>query len=51
MTDKPEPIDPLTQLAAGAVQLHELFLSFVAAGFSEVQALQLVIALLPKPNQ
>lgn len=49
--DKPELVDPLTELAAGAAQLHELFLSFVAAGFSEVQALQLVIAVLQKPNQ
>lgn len=38
----PEPDDPITQLAAAAVQLHELYASFVAAGFSESQALYLV---------
>lgn len=38
----PGPEDPITQLAAGAVQLHELYASFVAAGFSESQALYLV---------
>ncbi|MGI5274856.1 hypothetical protein ACQEUU_37385 [Nonomuraea sp. CA-218870] len=38
----PEPEDPITQLAAGAAQLHELYASFVAAGFTESQALYLV---------
>jgi hypothetical protein len=38
----PEPDDPITQLAAAAVGMHELFISFVAAGFSESQALYLV---------
>jgi len=37
-----EPDDPITQLAAAAVGLHELFTSFVTAGFSESQALYLV---------
>lgn len=40
------PQDPLTELAAGAVQLHELFLAQVAAGFTEQQAMQIVIAVL-----
>jgi hypothetical protein len=39
MTD---PDDPITQLAEGAAQLHELFLAYVGAGFSENQALYLV---------
>jgi hypothetical protein len=40
------PQDPLTELAAGAVQLHEFFVAQVEAGFTEQQALQLVIAVL-----
>jgi hypothetical protein len=40
------PQDPLTELAAGAVQLHELFLAQVAAGFTEPQAMQIIIAVL-----
>jgi hypothetical protein len=42
----PDPQDPLTELAAGAAQLHEVFLSYVGAGFSEAQAMQIVIAVL-----
>ncbi|MEU6725485.1 hypothetical protein ABZ917_17400 [Nonomuraea wenchangensis] len=38
----PDPEDPITQLAAAAVSLHELYTSFIAAGFSESQALYLV---------
>lgn len=38
----PEPEDPITQLAEGAAQLHELFLAYVTAGFTEQQALFLI---------
>jgi hypothetical protein len=37
-----DPQDPMTQLAEGAASTHELFLSYVGAGFSENQALYLV---------
>lgn len=37
-----EPLDPMTQLQQAATQVHELFLAYVAAGFTEPQALQLV---------
>lgn len=37
-----EPSDPITELAAAAVQLHELYEALVAAGFTEDQALDLV---------
>ena len=37
-----DPEDPITQLAAAAVSMHELYTSFVAAGFTEGQALFLV---------
>ena len=40
----PDPQDPLTELAVGAVQLHELFLAHVEAGFTEPQAMQILIA-------
>ena len=37
-----DPEDPITQLAAAAVSLHELYESFAGAGFNENQALYLV---------
>jgi hypothetical protein len=42
----PEPEDPITQLAAAAVQLHELYNSYLAAGFTEPQAFELVKTIL-----
>lgn len=38
----PDPEDPITQLAAAAVSLHELYTAYVGAGFNEHQALYLV---------
>lgn len=35
-------IDSLSEMAAGFVTLHQLFLNAVAAGFTERQAVQLV---------
>jgi hypothetical protein len=40
------PPDPMTQLAAVAVQMHEAYSSYVLAGFTEGQALTLVAAIL-----
>ena len=40
------PADPITDLAAGAAQLHEAYESFVAAGFTESQAMRMVCAIL-----
>jgi hypothetical protein len=37
-----QPPDPLTVLAEAAAQLHEMFISYVRAGFTEQQALYLV---------
>ena len=34
--------EPVSVLAEGAAAMHELFLTFVAAGFTEIQALVLV---------
>ncbi len=38
------PPSPMSAVAMSAVQLHEMFRSFVAAGFNEGQALQFVLA-------
>lgn len=38
----PDPEDPITLLAEGAAQLHELFLAYIGAGFTEHQALFLI---------
>lgn len=38
----PEPEDPITQLAQAAASQHELFMAYVAAGFTESQAIYLV---------
>lgn len=40
------PADPVTDLAAGAAQLHEAYESFIEAGFTEAQAMQMVCAVL-----
>lgn len=36
-----QPVDPITAMAAAAVQLHEMYQAFVDAGFTEDQALEL----------
>lgn len=36
------PENPLTQLAAAAAQIHEMFRALIGAGFTEPQALYLV---------
>lgn len=41
MGDEGMPNSPLTALAEGAAQLHEVYSAYVAAGFSEQQALYL----------
>lgn len=43
MTDGPG--DPMTVAAEAAVQLHELFVSLISAGFTETQALTLIAAM------
>jgi hypothetical protein len=44
--DESLPPDPISVLAAAASQLHELFRAYVASGFTEAQALQIVISVL-----
>lgn len=38
--------EPITELAGQAAQLHELYLAFIQAGFTEAQAFDLVKAIL-----
>lgn len=45
------PASPLTDLAAGAAQLHELFTSWMDAGFTEQQALRLLIGMITNGRQ
>lgn len=40
------PQSPLSELAAAAVQQHELFRSWVDAGFTEDQSMVLLVAIL-----
>ncbi|MFD3740457.1 hypothetical protein [Streptomyces sp. NPDC058629] len=42
----PEPTDPMTELAAAAAQLHEMYQAYVDAGFTEQQALDLTKAVI-----
>jgi hypothetical protein len=42
MAESKGPADPITALAEGAAQLHELFMAYVDAGFSHAQAIYLV---------
>lgn len=35
------PTDPITDMATSSVIMHELYLSYLAAGFTECQALYL----------
>lgn len=42
----PDPEDSITELAAGAAQLHEVYLAYLNAGFTEPQAFELTKAIL-----
>jgi len=37
-----DPEDPITELAAAAAQLHELYTAYIDAGFTEPQAFDLI---------
>lgn len=41
-----DPEDPLTELAAGAAQVHEMYLAYIQAGFTEQQAFELTKSIL-----
>jgi hypothetical protein len=42
MSDSELPDSPLTDLAQGAAQLHEMYASYMDAGFPEGRAFELV---------
>ena len=46
MSDEPMPPSPMSALAATAAQTHEMYRSYVDAGFTEVQAMQIICAML-----
>lgn len=48
--NKKMPPDPITDLAAMATQLHELFEALMAAGFTESQAMQMMCVLITSGN-
>ena len=37
-----QPVDPITVMASAAAEMHEMFLSYIKAGFSRKEALYLV---------
>jgi hypothetical protein len=41
--DENLPPDPMSQLATGAAQQHELFMAWVNAGFTRAEAMQLLL--------
>lgn len=40
------PIDPIGPIADSAAQFHEMFLSFISAGFTEDQAFTMLITII-----
>ncbi len=40
------PEDPMTMLAQGAAAQHEIFMAYVAAGFTRPEALAIIIAMI-----
>lgn len=43
---QPKPEEFMTELAAGMVTMHETYRAAVAAGFTEEQAMSVIIAML-----
>ena len=39
-----DPADAVTELAQMAIQMHELYVTYVDAGFTDAQAMQLLCA-------
>lgn len=44
MPDEETPADPFTAFAMAAAQIHEMFVAYLAVGFTEAQAMYLVAA-------
>jgi hypothetical protein len=45
------PPSPITALAEGAAQMHELYTAYVGAGFTSIQAMQLICAMVAAASQ
>lgn len=45
------PTDPVSALKEGAIQMHELYLSWVDSGFTEEQAFSLLLAVLTEQTK
>jgi len=45
-----EPADPFTELAQGFITVHEVFKNYMAAGFTEDQALRLIAYMGQRPT-
>lgn len=41
-----QPTDPFTAMQESAHQTHELFVAYLDAGFTEVQAMHIIVSLL-----
>jgi hypothetical protein len=50
-SDETGPDDPMTELAAGASQTHELFMAYTNAGFSRDEALRILIGIITAPSK
>ena len=46
MSDDMQVPDPMTAMAEGAAQLHEMYVAYMEAGFSEQRAFDLVCQLM-----
>ena len=44
--DEPDETATVTSMLEGAIAFHEMYNSYVAAGFTEAQAMQLLVAIL-----
>lgn len=40
------PEDPMTALSASSTEIHEMFQSYVMVGFTETQAMQIILQIL-----
>lgn len=45
-TSEQGPEDPISALAEGVAQQHEMFMAYVDAGFTRPEALKIIIAML-----
>jgi hypothetical protein len=44
MPEQPLPADPMNPFSEGVVSMHEMFLALTAGGFTDDQAIKLLVA-------